>query len=253
MKRLKKPAKLLAVLMLLGANIVVALYIGKAVHQYRAPAVVTANADHEINIHGVIENLDDQTKQVNKLVRAGVGEIFIDINSPGGGLVPTEKFLRVMASAQYHGVVFTCVVTRQAASAATIILSHCNNRYALYGTGILWHSMLMQGSFRLNEQSTSKVLTFMQVKNEEIWAATRIHFWPWYFTKHFVEETMLFASEVEKNGFGFLNVIQSYNYQEGQEKKVTTKAKSKNSVKIKVTGYKCKCTPIKPEREEKKK
>ena len=141
-KKFKKPILALAVLATAGFVAIDLLYIYKLYKMHEAPVVVEADRRSEIVIEGLIRDLSPQINQINSLVKRGYSEIFIKINSPGGGLKTTERMMQAINVAQYHGVEFTCVVDGMAASAATVILSQCDNRYAIFGSGILWHSML---------------------------------------------------------------------------------------------------------------
>ena len=75
----------------------------------------------------------------------------------------------------------------------------------------MWHSVAQNQAFiRLNEQTVITMLDFFRAKNEEIWASTRIHFYPWYFTRHFAKESILSALEVERNSIRYLRVIRQH-------------------------------------------
>lgn len=154
-----------------------------------------------------IVHMPDKTNQLIDLVRNGEKHITIQLNSGGGLMSVGMAFLAAMRGAQQQGVHVTCVVDRKAMSMALIIFSSCDTRYATFGSLVMWHSIAMQGLFRLNEQKTLELLDFMRAKNEEVWASTRIHFFPGYFVEHFVNETILDASEVEREGIGYLRVI----------------------------------------------
>lgn len=208
--RQTKQALLISALVLLSipSYIYGKMLFNKYYLKYTNPGVVTINPANYLEVVGPVSDLSEQINKINFITRTSEdNNIYIGINSPGGRLDTTELFLRIMQGAKQQGMVFTCIVDGMAASAAVIILSECDNRYALMNSGILWHSMLSQGIFRINESMLADTLTFFQIKNDEIWANTRKHFFPGYFIKHFVAETMLLATEVEENGYGFLSVV----------------------------------------------
>lgn len=66
---------------------------------------------------------------------------FVDIviNSPGGDVVTGFNFIAMMQAAKANGKVLRCFVNRMAASMAFGILVHCDQRYALNSSFLLWH------------------------------------------------------------------------------------------------------------------
>jgi ATP-dependent protease ClpP protease subunit len=174
--------------------------------------------EHTIAVDGIIPppytDISKRAQELVDQVKAGQKEIFIGINSGGGMLNPGMAFVRVMRAARHMGVTLTCVIDGIAMSMALIIFSECDNRYATFGSKVMWHSMAMSGVFKLNEKKALDLLTMMQIKNEKIWANTRIYFWPWYFSEHFVKETHLGVSEVQRKSFGYLQVIRDVKYEE---------------------------------------
>lgn len=158
-----------------------------------------------------IINIYDKARELVNLVRAGKTEITIGINS-GGGLVDAGMaFVTIMRAAKYQGVTLTCIVDGRAMSMAVVILSECNNRYAVFGSKIMWHSLSMGLFQKVNQKVISEILNFMLVKNEELWKTTRWHFFPWYFVDNFVKETHIDANEIERKGFRYLRVINKIN------------------------------------------
>lgn len=162
-----------------------------------------------------------KTSQLLHMIKEGKKQIYIRIDSPGGRLDVGQEFIDAIHVAQNRGVKVTCIVDGLAASMATIILSECDERLATVDSRIMWHSILVGGRMRLNVYSTSKLLKFMIAKNEEVWANTRIHFWPWYFIENFELERLIPAVEVESEGIGYLRVINKLSI----IKKPTTKIK----------------------------
>jgi ATP-dependent protease ClpP protease subunit len=80
------------------------------------------------------------------------GDIDMLINSPGGNVFVMNIITAAMEMAQERGVKFNCVSTVGAASAAFTIFAHCDNRYAMAGTRLLFHPASVSGvSERLTE------------------------------------------------------------------------------------------------------
>ena len=174
------------------------------------PQKVYVDPSREVNITGPIRNLDYSIDTIIEGVREGVTEIFITIDSPGGRVDTTLKLIDVMKAAQSHGVRFTCIVTGRALSAAVILLSHCDSRYAIFGTRIMWHSVSFGRGVILrsaNEASVKNLFKKIEDMNKFVWKETRSYFSKSYFDKHFAEETEILATEIEKNGHGFVTVI----------------------------------------------
>jgi len=66
-------------------------------------------------------------------------DIHIIINSPGGSVRVGYAIVAAMERARSRGVTFHCSVTGMAASMAFQILAHCDKRYALPYSALLWH------------------------------------------------------------------------------------------------------------------
>jgi ATP-dependent protease ClpP protease subunit len=92
-------------------------------------------------IEGVIGggNLEPVVTGISDLVANGGKEVHLIINSPGGEIVTGFQFLNVMDSYRAQGVKFKCFVTNIAASMAFQILVHCDERYTLNYSFLLWH------------------------------------------------------------------------------------------------------------------
>jgi len=150
-------------------------------------------------------------KQLVQKVRAGHKHMYIHINSGGGLLHVGMRFVHMMRAARQAGVKLTCVVDGVAASMALIIYSECDERFATFGSKIMWHSIARISQERINEARAKELATFLEIQNEIVWHNTRVYFWPNYFIEHFRAETMLDVSEVEQESFGYLRVIRQFN------------------------------------------
>ncbi len=237
MDMIKRILKVLLISILsLALSVVGTIYFVKQSYLHKdVPSQIKSNYDETIIIDGIIfdnrfrrifgeaeldrfremygqkkfVHMPAKTQQLIKLVKDGHDEILIKLNSGGGLMDVGMDFVYAIRGAQQRGVTVTCVVDNHAMSMALIIFSECDNRYATFGSKIMWHSIAMQGLFRINVFNASELFNYMLAKNEEVWANTRIHFLPWYFVEHFKNETVLNVSEIEQEGIAYLRVINS--------------------------------------------
>jgi len=203
------------------------IFIYKTMKMYQpVPEVVMFDKEKTINIEGfitqdninpfnskVLADMKQHTRTLIDQVRDGAEVITIRINSGGGLLEAGFGFVTVMRAARFMGVKLTCVVDGIAMSMALIIFSECTTRYATFGSKVMWHSLAHGYAGKMNEQIASKLLQAILVKNEQIWANTRIHFWPSYFIEHFVKETHIDVTEIEQESFWYLRVIKKLELQ----------------------------------------
>jgi ATP-dependent protease ClpP protease subunit len=106
----------------------------------RAPAEVEVHKDHAAVIYAPITggNLDP----INQFVLESIGKrdyLDLIINSPGGSVSEGWALLNRLDYARSKGVTVNCFVPEIAASMAFQILLHCDHRYALKRSGLLWH------------------------------------------------------------------------------------------------------------------
>lgn len=70
---------------------------------------------------------------------AGLPQVDLIINSPGGSIVTGFRFISMMDDARSRGMKIRCFVPEMAASMAFGILVHCDERHALSRSFLLWH------------------------------------------------------------------------------------------------------------------
>lgn len=172
-------------------------------------------------------NMQVKSNQIIKMVKNNKKHIYVKINSGGGVLQAGYNFISKMHAAQNRGVKFTCIIDGIAMSMALIIFSECDERYAVFGSTVMWHSMAVMGNMRINQYKAQKLLKLMLIENERIWANTRIHFFPWYFIEHFEKETHLDVSKVEQDGIGYLRVINNIIIDKNKDKSKAKKQPKK--------------------------
>lgn len=103
-------------------------------------------------------------EQIEKMSRESKDSIDFLINSPGGAVGPGMAVVDSMIMAKERGVRFRCFVGVLAASMAFIILTECDERYALPNAKLLFHpiSLSTPGS-RVQEL----ILDLDQTKKQE--------------------------------------------------------------------------------------
>lgn len=78
-------------------------------------------------------------QEILKASKSGVKEVQLVLNSPGGQIITGNLFIGMLQEAKANGTQITCFVPQIAASMAFQIFLHCNKRYALSTSYLLWH------------------------------------------------------------------------------------------------------------------
>ena len=95
-----------------------------------------------VRIDGPIvdDTLDRIAQPILILARDGSRKpVDIVVDSPGGSIEAGFLFINVLEAARATGTPIRCFVPNMAASMAFQILLHCDERYALRGSWLLWH------------------------------------------------------------------------------------------------------------------
>lgn len=211
MKRVKQTVKWAALAALVVANAWMAGRTFKTVQKMTTPYYVEALDKELIVIEGPILDLSSHADVLRYLVKKGTPEVTIYINSPGGLVSEASGFIAFMEAAKMQEVTLTCVVDGMAASAAASIFSHCDNRYAVFGSVFMFHSAFTGApeGMKLSETTAGLILEHFTAMNSRMWAETRKHFWPWYFNDKFTNESLTLASELESEGLDYVRVIRN--------------------------------------------
>ena len=98
-----------------------------------------------INGRSIVPLISDLYKMINTTTQ----DIHIVLNSPGGGIYVGLQFINAIEAAKSKGVKVKCYVSGIAASMAFQILTHCNERYALRYSLLLWHPPRVAGFITL--------------------------------------------------------------------------------------------------------
>ncbi len=102
--------------------------------------VVTLDKKRTIKLLGPVDaGIVDQANKLMALIDESNKPVYLFINSPGGSVAAGEVFISAMEIAKKRGVTIHCVSSIYAASMAFNIMVHCNKRYALKSTMLLYH------------------------------------------------------------------------------------------------------------------
>lgn len=139
------------------------------------------------------------------------GKVDLVINSPGGSVGTGFRFVSVMEDAKSRGLRLKCYVGTMAASMAFQILLHCNERYVLDRSLLLWHrARIMMGGFggspmtapQLEVLSSSLArmdeVIFSEVKSSIYMDETALRY-------HFENETMHIGSQLSDQTGSFIS------------------------------------------------
>jgi len=145
----------------------------------------------------------DVAAKLDKMSKESKQPINIIINSPGGSVPAGLQLVEALHIAQSRGVKIRCAVTTLAASMAYILLSQCDERYALANSLLLFHparSFIFMGAIKAEEarymaeeleainkdmgqllESSMGIVTAQQktwfdyhTRNETLWLASRL-------------------------------------------------------------------------------
>lgn len=176
-----------------------------------APKVFTANKDRTIYLVGEVgANALELAAQVQSLAETSRAPIDIVINSPGGSVQAGLQLISSINMAQARGIRFRCIVPVLAASMGFQVLAHCDERYSLKYSMLLFHPMkvfIMMGALSsedlLYEGRRIRETEEPLVKDlQDILAIS-----PDTFYYHYRHETLWFAYEFRKLSPGFLTIV----------------------------------------------
>lgn len=127
------------------------------------------------------------------------GDVSVLINSPGGGVMAGYQFIQAIKIAQERGSTVSCYVSGMAASMAFQILAHCDKRYALRYSLLLWHPVRVGGLMVLTpdraEHLASTLRSVERQLRDELLSAMPIS--PGEFDFHYRGETMWTAQQLQ--------------------------------------------------------
>jgi hypothetical protein len=145
--------------------------------------------------------------------------IYLMINSPGGGVTVGFAIIGAMERAKKRGVEFRCGVTGMAASMAFQILTHCDKRYALPYTMLLWHPVRVVFGGNPFEGPTILLPVQVEALSEDLKGLESIMIPQLLstlkisrrlFYLHYHGETLHQALSVERMSPDFLTIVEDY-------------------------------------------
>lgn len=113
--------------------------------------------DRIVNVIGPInESSLSLAHQIERASAKSNDTIHIIINSPGGSVLAGYQIIQAMDIARNRGTEVVCVVGTMAASMAFQMLPHCDQRYALKKSLLLFHParVVMQGAITADEAAS---------------------------------------------------------------------------------------------------
>lgn len=136
--------------------------------------------------------------------------IDIFINSPGGSLYHGDMLVQAIKSAQLRGYTIRCTVGSQAASMAFVIFIHCDERFAMPTSNILWHPARIRTNEAISEQRMKQMSKHIEdrVKMYNDLAIRELGVTSEYYYKHYHAETLHIGHQLAKDTQGFMKLVQ---------------------------------------------
>lgn len=100
--------------------------------------------------------------------QAGSPVIRILINSPGGAVVTGQIFVQAMELAKARGSKIECAVSNIAASMAFHVLAHCDSRYLLRYSMLLFHPVRVEFQGALTPEDLRRMYANMTILTMEL-------------------------------------------------------------------------------------
>ena len=146
-----------------------------------------------------------------KRIQSGSKHIVFVINSGGGNTEPTERLIKLIRESKAVGVKITCIANGMVASSAMMLMSECSNRFAVFGSGFVWHSVYFSFGGNVSSRLLYGLINQLETSNTKYWAETRKYFFPDYFIENFEQESYISAVEIQQESFGYLKQIVTLN------------------------------------------
>ncbi len=148
--------------------------------------------------------------KLQQLLKEGTAPVYLYLNSPGGSVQAGYYFINAMEKAQGLGVKFICVVDDMAASMAFQFLAHCDTRYSMKSSMLLWHpvrvGLFMATLTPAQAQTLANDLSYIEsVMVPKLKSVLRIS--DADFTRHYNEETLHYGIELYKLSPSFLTIV----------------------------------------------
>lgn len=191
--------------------------------------------ERDIIINEVIQSpqIMHKASDLLYLVDDNLEPINIVLNSPGGSVFAGLQFINAMEIAKARGVILRCHVVGMAASMAFQILAHCDERYALRYSLLLWHPVRIGflGTITpaLAEQMKESMNLIEEDMNPTLLETLGIEEALYY--KHYHWETLHTAVGIDRVAPSFLQVVDDTKYTSLLKVKRAKKRKNKRANK----------------------
>lgn len=165
----------------------------------------------KIEIYEVVRapSILDYANRVFELAAESSDPIYVVINSPGGSVFAGLQFISALDQVRSQGVEVRCVVPGMAASMAFQILIHCDKRYALRYSLLLWHPVRVAGFMVITPDTALALYTDMAAIEAlmvpELITALGMPESEFYY--HYRQETMWTAASLALAAPKFLEIV----------------------------------------------
>jgi len=178
------------------------------------PTRIAISKSNTVMIRGSMGENILQTQQQMQFMIANNPDlklINIYIDSPGGGYTQeTQSMIAYMEYLKLNGTTLRCVVGNIAASLATVILSHCNERYAFAHSVIMFHGARFRGQDGLNAVEAERLAAELHRLDASVWAFMKdIIDDEDYWDENFAAERLIPAPELAVKNPRILTIIDS--------------------------------------------
>jgi len=172
---------------------------------------IELNPKRTVVVKGVIDGRAIGTASLIEKLADGSGQpIYLVINSPGGSVIAGAQIISAMNLAKARGHKFICLVPMLAASMGFQIFVHCDQRYALENSLLLFHPM----SVELNGSQDSEHLLYYSLRLRawekpfirDLMNTLKIN--ADVFLYHYRNQTMWFASEFGELSPKFVKIVE---------------------------------------------
>lgn len=158
------------------------------------------------------EMVQTVAQKIDLLSQQSSKPIDILINSPGGSVMAGTIVLDAMDLAKRRGVNVRCITGVLAASMAYVMLSNCNERYALPHAKLLFHpmSITVRGArvtelLPALEESVNTEKRLIKLMRSKLSLGRNV------FMKHYYAETFWEAADLERASPGFVKIVTKVN------------------------------------------
>lgn len=180
-----------------------------AQNQWKLPETLKVNSSRLIEIIGVVDgSVLKKAQQLDKMSTESQEPVYMLLNSPGGSVYAGNTFIDSMEVAKARGVKMICVSGVMAASMAFQMLVHCDERFVLKNTNLLFHPMSMSIQ-RARVYELKTLVNYISREEREMAETSRnaLGMDSRMFYENYVAETLWSAYILNREAPGFLKVV----------------------------------------------